>query len=124
MKKNLARIIGWFTMLFLPAIAFAQGLIGRGLSDVSSPFSGVSPSSVRDVPTFIAFVIRILLFIGGGVAVLFIIIGGYQYLTSMGNEEQAEQGKKTLINAVIGIVLIVLSYVIINAVLGTISRSY
>lgn len=124
MKKKLAKIISWMVLLISPVVVFAQGLVGRGLSQVDSPFSGISPASVRDVPTLIVFVIKILLFIGGGVAVLFIILGGYQYLTSAGNEEQAEQGKKTLINAIIGIVIVVLSYVIINAVLGTISRSY
>jgi hypothetical protein len=53
--------------------------------------------------------------------VLFVIIGGYQYLTSGGNEEAAEKGKKTLVNAIIGVVLIVLAYVIINVIVNTVS---
>lgn len=62
----------------------------------------------------IANVIGILLYFGGIVAVLFIIIGGYYYLTARGNEEQATKGRHTLVYALIGLSLIILSYVIVN----------
>jgi hypothetical protein len=52
-----------------------------------------------------------------------VVIGGYQYITSAGNEEQSEKGKKTLVNAIIGIVVIVLSFTIINVVVNTVSGS-
>jgi uncharacterized membrane protein YwzB len=61
-------------------------------------------------------VINWLLGIAFGVAVLFLIIGGFWYITSAGNEETAEKGKGTAINAIIGIVIIILSYVIINVI--------
>lgn len=61
-------------------------------------------------------VISWLLGIAFAVAVLFLIIGGFWYITSAGNEETAEKGKNTAINAIIGIVIIVLSYVIVTVV--------
>ncbi len=42
-------------------------------------------------------------------------------MTSSGNEEQAEKGQKTLLNAVIGLVLIVMAYVIVNIVVNTLT---
>jgi threonine synthase len=38
------------------------------------------------------------------------------YITSAGNEETAEKGRKTAVNAIIGIVIIILAYVIVNVV--------
>ena len=67
----------------------------------------------------IIFAINYLLVFSGSVTVLFLIIGGFWYLTSAGNEEQAEKGKKTLINSVIGLVIIMLSFAIVKIVAGT-----
>ena len=59
----------------------------------------------------------------GAIAVVFIIIGGYQYIASGGNEETAEKGKKTLVNAIIGIVVIVLAYAIINVLVNLVGSN-
>ena len=76
-------------------------------------------SSAMDL---IGRVVKLLLLFSGAIAVVFIIIGGYWYVISGGNEETAEKGKKTLINAIIGIVVIVLSYAIINVIARQVSR--
>jgi hypothetical protein len=111
-------------VLFVPDLVAAQGEVDRGLSSISGPFAGFSGiGKARNITEIIIAVIRMLLTIAGALAVLFIIIGGFQYITSAGNDEQAEKGKKTLINAVIGMVLIILSYVIINVIVGTLTRS-
>ncbi len=108
--------------LALPVKVLASG-ISSGLSDVRGEFSGSTGSlfmGARDIPELIAAIIRILLMIGGAIAVLFVIIGGYQYLTSGGNEEAAEKGRKTVTNALIGVVVVVLSWVIVNVVVNTV----
>lgn len=66
-------------------------------------------------------VIDYALIMSGTITVLFLIIGGFWYLTSAGNEEQAEKGKKTLINSVIGLVVIILAFTIVRIVAATIS---
>lgn len=76
----------------------------------------------RDVNSFIRTIINWILSITLGVAVLFLIIGGFRYVISAGNEDQAESGKNTVLNALIGIVIIVLSYVIVNVVANLVSR--
>lgn len=55
----------------------------------------------------------------GAIAVLFIIWGGFLYITAAGNKDQAEKAKKTITYAVIGVVIIVLAKVIISLVTGT-----
>src|SRR6185369_632662 len=75
----------------------------------------------QTVGGFIRLVINWLLGISFGVAILFLIIGGFWYITSAGNEETAEKGKGTAINAIIGLVIIILSYVIVNVVANLVS---
>jgi hypothetical protein len=65
---------------------------------------------------FILRIINIALAIAGLIAVLFLIIGGFRYITSAGNEETAEQAKKIIINAIIGIVVIILAFVIVRVI--------
>ena len=50
----------------------------------------------------------------GILAILFIIYAGISFLTSSGNEKQAEKAKTILTNAVIGIIIIILSYTIVS----------
>lgn len=75
------------------------------------------------VPQIFKTVINWALGIAFGVAVIFLIIGGFRYITSAGNEEAAEKGKSSVINALIGIVIIVLSYVIVNVVSNLVQGS-
>lgn len=83
--------------------------------------NGVSCQSTT-ATGLIKTVINWLLALAGLIAILFLIIGGFWYITSAGNEETAEKGKNTVINALIGIVVIILSYVIINVVSNLVSN--
>ena len=100
--------------LLAPLIALAAPLLPSapgGLSDLSS---GRGPAPV------LIFIIDLILGFAALTAVLFLIIGGYQYILSGANEETAEQGKKTIQNAVIGIIIIILSYTIISIIYASI----
>jgi hypothetical protein len=79
-------------------------------------------TSKKTLGEVMLYVIRALLTLGGVIAVLFIIIGGFQYITSSGNDEAAEKGKKTLINAVIGLVIIIMSFVIVSVITNLVTR--
>ncbi len=109
-----------------PFLALAQGDVNRGLNSIRLlfPVGGLSGAQTLTGPSGLIYrVISLLLFIAGALAVFFVILGGYQYITAAGNEEQSEKGKTTLINAVIGVVVIIMSYVIINVVVNTVSGS-
>ena len=58
----------------------------------------------------------------GGLALLFFVYGGFIMLTSGGKEDWVKKGKETLINAAIGLVIVITAYIvvvfIINAVGG------
>ncbi len=56
-------------------------------------------------------------------AVVVLIYGGFLYITSAGNTESATKGKTAITNALIGVVIIVLSYVIVQIVYRFVSGS-
>ena len=54
--------------------------------------------------------------------VIMIIIGGYYVMTAQGNDAQATTGKKTLINALIGLAITILAYLIVQVVINFITK--
>lgn len=68
-------------------------------------------------------ILKYLLYLAGAIAVLFIVIGGFQYITSSGDEEQAEKGRKTLTNAIIGLVVVIMSYAIIQIITNAVTKA-
>lgn len=73
---------------------------------------GINCSSDTSLNSLILKVINWILSITLVVDVLFLIIGGFFYIISAGNEEREHQGKTTIINAIVGLIIIILSYVI------------
>lgn len=54
----------------------------------------------------------------GLLAVIMVIYGGFLYVSSGGNEESVNKAKKILLYAVIGIVVIIVSFALVNTILG------
>lgn len=68
-------------------------------------------------------VIALLLQFAAVVSVLFIMLGGYWYLTAAGNDEQTEKGRKALTSAIIGLVVIILSYALVRVTVDFLTNS-
>lgn len=66
-----------------------------------------------DIRLIIANIIRIALGLIGIVLLAIIIYGGFLWMTAAGNEEQIGKAKKTLTNAVIGLIIILSAYAIV-----------
>jgi uncharacterized membrane protein len=54
----------------------------------------------------------------GVLAVLLIIYGGVMYMTAAGEQGKIDKGKKVIMYAVIGIIIILLSFVVVQAILN------
>ncbi|MFC1750864.1 hypothetical protein ACFL2V_18890, partial [Pseudomonadota bacterium] len=52
----------------------------------------------------------------GGLAILFIIIGGVQLLTAYGSDEKVTNAKKTITFAIVGLLIAILSYAIVSII--------
>lgn len=62
-------------------------------------------------------VINTALLVLGMVAVIVIIVGGIRYSTSGGNSTHVKEAKDTIIYAVVGLVVAIISYSIVNFVI-------
>lgn len=86
------------------------------------PNNPFKPSSIAggdpSVAGIAVKIIRVLLYFAAIVAVIMIIIGGYYVMTAGGNATQATEGRKTLTNAIIGLAIIILAYIIVQAVIN------
>ncbi len=67
--------------------------------------------TLEHVGTFIANITDIALFVAGALAVIYILVGAFWYFTAYGNEEKANKGKTTLLWAIGGVIVILLSRV-------------
>lgn len=81
-----------------------------------------NPTDVGGVPKFIAKIafniIEFMLQLVGYLSVGFIIAGGFKFLTSTGSPEDIAKSRKTILNAVIGLVISIFSIGIVNVVVG------
>ena len=86
------------------------------IKDLFQPANSGKFDSVGDLGSFI---FQILLYFGIILAVIFIIIGGYKFITSGGDPGKAASARSTLIYAIIGLILMFFSIVIMYLVQAT-----
>lgn len=70
------------------------------------------------LPAFITVIAAVLVEIVSGLSVLFVVIGGALLLLNMGNESQAEKGKKAVLYSLIGYAIALSSQTIISFVVA------
>lgn len=87
--------------------------VQQGVTDVGGTKTGTT-----DLTDNIKVIVNILLFILGAIAVIMIIIGGIRYTTSNGDASATKGAKDTILYAVIGLVVAILAYAIVNFVLS------
>lgn len=83
----------------------------------------VNPIADTNLLTFVAGTTTRFLGIIGAAAIFYIILSGFRYITSGGNEDQAKKARAGLTWAIFGLISIILSYMIITAVINTVIRT-
>ncbi len=76
----------------------------------------INPINVDTFPELVLFVLKGFLFLIGVMAVLIIIIGGVRMVLSQGNQESITKGKQTVIWAVAGLIVALLSFSMVSIV--------
>jgi hypothetical protein len=61
---------------------------------------------------------NVLIFITGAISVIMVVIGGLKYVLSQGNPGAVEGAKNTILYAVIGLIIAILAFAIVNFVLA------
>jgi len=95
----------------------------------STPIEGGASSARGDGQTADLFgqtgifqtITNVLLFILGAISVIMIIIGGLRYVISGGNATAVTAAKNTILYAIVGVIVALLAYAIVNFVLTSFS---
>lgn len=73
-----------------------------------------SEYGLGDIFEVIGNIMSIALMIASVVALIYLIIGGYQYIVSAGNPEAVQQAKQTILWAVVGLIVAFSALAVIN----------
>lgn len=116
---SLLGLVGLGAISLSPSVTAAtRDTVKEGVTGVGGSGPG---NSAEDFKTVIKNVINILLFLIGMVAVIFIVIAGLRFVTSNGDTNTVSQAKNTIIYAVLGIVVAVMAYAIVNFILDNLT---
>lgn len=75
-----------------------------------------SPSAVSETAPFVSRLIGTLTIFGGIAMMVYLTFGAVQWSTSAGDKGQVDAAKKTITNAVIGIVIITAAYILVGII--------
>lgn len=77
--------------------------LGLRFLDINTSFTGLTDQ-----------LLTWFLIAAGVIAVVYLVYGGILYITAGGDAEKATKGRTAVINAIIGIIIILLAYVIVR----------
>lgn len=110
-------IVGFFVVAILPASAQDAALNGlQGVGDASG-------LGQQDIRVIIGNIVRIVLGLLGIVGVLVVIYGGFLWMTSQGDPTKIEKAKALLVNAGIGLVIVLSALSITQFILNALTNA-
>lgn len=129
MKKFLIPVLGFlsvfglFAMDIVPALAQSNttgtgAATGPMINDYDNPDNVLgSTSFTGSGRQGVLTIVNYFLFFLGLIATVMIIYGGFLYITAGG--EDTEKAKKVLMYAAIGIIVVLISFALVNTILGS-----
>lgn len=116
MKRIVQLLGGMSVFLTLTAPAYAQSICPKGAN--FGNLCNLKPSNAGKI---VGAVVQILLIIAIIASLFFLIWGGVRYITSGGNKQQIDQARGMLIAAIVGLIISLLAFFILNIVLTVIT---
>lgn len=117
MKKVFASVATVVSSLTLATTAFAQTPINVNTCPKTSQFGALCLGANQLGPV-IANAINFLFVVAAILALAFLVMGGIKWLTSQGEKEGINKARETIVAAVVGLIIIFLSYLIVNFILN------
>lgn len=132
MIKNIKRILS--AAIILPAMVLTVSLFAqpapahaafeKGLGDGASSAQGKDQQG--DAASLFGeggqggifrTVTNVLLFLIGAISVIMLIVGGIRYVVSGGDSTAVQNAKNTILYAIVGVVVAILAYAVVNFVI-------
>lgn len=112
-----------FSFCLSPEGVSAQGsndLVWDGLQNDIQANTGLGNDDPRNIA---ANLINIVLGFLGIVSLVLIIVAGFRWMTAQGNDQQVTDARKLLLNAVVGLVIILSAYALAAFILDVVFRA-
>ena len=104
---------------FLAIPAWYKGMQNKNC-EFTAPETGGQPDAKKLVMRVAANIIQAAMVIVAYVTIFFLIKGGFAYIASAGSSEGMASAKKTITNAIVGLIIAILAASIVNAIAGVI----
>ncbi|MBI3261310.1 hypothetical protein HYZ64_03015 [Candidatus Berkelbacteria bacterium] len=117
--KHLARIgAGAGAAMSVAKVAFAQPFGGFFDPETLTTPGGVTQSRFGSVNQAVNTIFNTVIAAAAAIFVILLLVGGVQYLGAAGNEESTAKAKKLLIDAVIGLIIVLAAWAVGRFVLS------
>ena len=123
MKNNLIKNIVVFIVFMMVAVPVilvgtkVQAQPNLGMNYVSGE-NGLGLANQNSDPREMAInIVKYLMTFLGIIAVVIILLGGFKWMTAAGNEDKVDEAKKLIIAGLIGLVIILAAFIIVQFVM-------
>ncbi len=105
--------------LMLALVAIAAGSLAAPVALAADPVLPPPPPSLPTVTAdaIVSNIVSTLLIVSGAASVVVIVIAGIMYTTSAGNEKRITTAKDAILYAVVGLIISILAFAIVNFVI-------
>lgn len=123
MMKRYKTFLAALAVSVFGAFALAPVTPVAALDPLAAPCKNASGSEIcknknEKAEPLIGKIVNVMLFITGAISTIMIIVGGIFYAISTGDSGKVARAKNTIMYAIVGLVVSLLAYAIINFVLG------
>lgn len=101
---------------------FATDICAGNLPAEIKEANGCTSGSSGNLSNVVINILNVVIGLLGVVAVIFIIIGGINYMTSSGDSAKVKKARDTILYAVIGLIVSILAGVIVNFVIDATTK--
>ena len=118
-------IIAAAGVLIVPLLALgvsvvsADSVLAQTLNDGLTQTQGTGSAASADPAAIVKLVVNWLLWFVGIISVIMLIWGGIRYATSAGDSNKVTSAKNTILYAIIGLVVAIFAWAIVNWVITT-----
>ncbi len=110
MKKAIALVTPAAVFLTVTVPAFA-------VDACAGPYNHLCALSSNNIGSIVGTVIALIFAVAILVALLYLVWGGFKWLTSGGDKQAVASAREHIVAAIVGLVIIFLSYLVLNLIL-------
>lgn len=120
MPRIIGSLLGIVALCVAIFFAPTAGAFSLSMSEGASSAQGIDQAtSLFGSAGVFTTISNVMLFLVGAISVIMVVVGGLRYVISGGNTTNVGAAKNTILYAIVGLVISLLAYAIINFVIGS-----